>query len=111
LALEINFGAWLSALGGLTPFKVGDVRYLILALCERKKLDVWHAIEDCRNTPSSEIGVKVVPLPSEISLISIKLLVDGEAVRSPDIAVNLADLTMEARKSGGLPLRQSRRRS
>ena len=55
-ALEMNFGVWLSTLGGLTPFKVGDVRYLILALCERKKLNVWYAIEDCRNTPSSRLA-------------------------------------------------------
>jgi hypothetical protein len=109
--LELNFGAWLSTLGGETPFQVGDVRYLVLALCEKKNPDQWYALEDCRNTAYSDIGVKLVPLSSAVNLIRIKLLVDGEAVGSPDIAINLADLTTEARKAGGLPLRQSRRRN
>lgn len=93
--LEMNFGAWLSTLGGETPFPLGEVRYLILALCEKNNLDQWHAIEDYRNTSYSDIGVKVVPLPPAVNLIRIKLLVNGEAVGSPDISVKLTDLTEE----------------
>ena len=108
----MNFGAWLSTLGGETPFPVGDVRYLILALCEQKYPGQWYALEDCRNTAYSEMGVKMVPLSSAVNLIGIKLVVDGEAVGSPDISVQLTDLIAEIKThTAERSLRRSRRRT
>jgi hypothetical protein len=88
---QVNFGTWLNVPSAETSFAVGDVRYLILAICHRRTPDEWRAVEDHRNTAYETLGVRIIPLEYKKVIIRIRLLVDGVAQDEMDEHINFAD--------------------